>query len=566
MDHQLVSGGPTKRALTRLAQEASVPDLELLLATSLLSEAELKALVAKRRDLESKLSRFRTLREDFLRAVEYEVQLDRLLTARIRKNHVASSKASRVAAAFEKRVDGIFDRALRSFPAVRRRVFFFTSVRARLTLKRVKDLELWSSAVAFAHARSNHARASQLLGAALKLHPRSEALWTAAASHALDKEGNVSEARALFLQALRANPDSVALHYECFKLELIHLHKVAARRLVLGVAADDDGAAVPLAVYRDASRRPGATARSLCGFLDVVKPFRDTSDVLATLATAVAEAIVADVELRFGGTSAEAWELIARSGVAGEADDVIARGIESAPAIKTALWSTRVRLAAESGDVQRAEDVGWACAAAVDVMDEPAALAWLAAIKARARETGKRSGAYEAALERVALMHPTSSKLWAVRAAHSANAARDAVRVVALDDASLEIFVAFARTGELADRRAMLQRLFKSASAPAALFEKVLEAHLLNADTEAEVAAVEATGAPPVMPARVLNAVARAAPRSDQFFERALTRHTHNAELWTAYVGKLRERGDAAKARAVLLRALANAPEVEERL
>jgi U3 small nucleolar RNA-associated protein 6 len=71
---------------------------------------------------------------------------------------------------------------------------------------------------------------------AIQLHPAVPGLWIYAAVWEAEHNSNVTAARALMQQGLRACPKSETLWLEYFRMELIFAEKVKARRLVLGIS------------------------------------------------------------------------------------------------------------------------------------------------------------------------------------------------------------------------------------------------------------------------------------------------------------------------------------------
>ena len=74
---------------------------------------------------------------------------------------------------------------------------------------------------------------------AIQLHPAVPGLWIYAAVWEAEHNSNVTAARALMQQGLRACPKSETLWLEYFRMELIFAEKIKARRLVLGISAPE---------------------------------------------------------------------------------------------------------------------------------------------------------------------------------------------------------------------------------------------------------------------------------------------------------------------------------------
>lgn len=74
---------------------------------------------------------------------------------------------------------------------------------------------------------------------AIQLHPAVPGLWIYASVWEAEHNSNVTAARALMQQGIRACPKSETLWLEYFRMELIFAEKVKARRLVLGISAPE---------------------------------------------------------------------------------------------------------------------------------------------------------------------------------------------------------------------------------------------------------------------------------------------------------------------------------------
>lgn len=81
---------------------------------------------------------------------------------------------------------------------------------------------------------------------ALALHPTSAALWTYTAAWEFEDNANAGAARALMQQGLRACKNDEGMWLEYFKMELLYVQKLRARRTVLGI--DNHGEALRISV------------------------------------------------------------------------------------------------------------------------------------------------------------------------------------------------------------------------------------------------------------------------------------------------------------------------------
>lgn len=88
---------------------------------------------------------------------------------------------------------------------------------------------------------------AQVLTKALQLHPNAAGLWSYAAAWEFEHNANAAAARALMQRGLRMAKRAPQLWVEYFRLELMYVHKLRARRRVLGL--EDDAVPVPTGAY-----------------------------------------------------------------------------------------------------------------------------------------------------------------------------------------------------------------------------------------------------------------------------------------------------------------------------
>jgi len=100
--------------LIQRLMEEMIPELEDLQAKKLFSPAEIKVIVKKRTDFEYRIKAKIPHLPDFLRYIQYEVNLERLRVKRKeRLTEPVQPSASDVSS--NRRISFIFDRALRKF-------------------------------------------------------------------------------------------------------------------------------------------------------------------------------------------------------------------------------------------------------------------------------------------------------------------------------------------------------------------------------------------------------------------------------------------------------------------
>ena len=203
------------------AMERMRPALDDLLERGLFTRDEIDSIIARRRNDEHMFARRTVLKADFLRAIQYELQLE--AKRRARKKQLGLDRSSIGDFAGIKRVHFLFDRVLRKFGG---------------------DLDLWLRYLDFAKRTGSSKALSQIFPRMLQLHPRVPGVWVRAAAYEYEERGNVAAARTLLQRALRVNGKySRTLWLEYFRLEFLYLQKVMARKSVLGVGGGSSAGA-----------------------------------------------------------------------------------------------------------------------------------------------------------------------------------------------------------------------------------------------------------------------------------------------------------------------------------
>eukprot|EP01138_Halocafeteria_seosinensis_P009590 gb/GECG01009800.1/.p1 GENE.gb/GECG01009800.1/~~gb/GECG01009800.1/.p1 ORF type:complete len:783 (+),score=104.37 gb/GECG01009800.1/:1-2349(+) len=192
--------------------ERMIPELEELQEIGYFDKNEVRQIVNERRDYEYKLAGRSPRKEDYLNYITYELKLESL--RKLRKKKLSIKKSSSSDYVYLRRVHFIFDRALRRFRY---------------------DLDLWKQWIEFS-LRTNSSKALQkIFPRALRLLPHCEKLWLQAASWEFDVNHNISGARHFMQRALRFNSVSKDLWLHYFKLELLYIRRLQARRMLLGL-------------------------------------------------------------------------------------------------------------------------------------------------------------------------------------------------------------------------------------------------------------------------------------------------------------------------------------------
>ncbi|KAL1920616.1 uncharacterized protein VTP21DRAFT_993 [Calcarisporiella thermophila] len=184
--------------------EQMVPELEDLENKGIFSKAEVKSIVKRRTKFEYALKRRISKKIDYLRYVEYEMNLEALRKKRKSRLDI-KSKTSISDYAGVRRINFIFERALRKFGG---------------------DVSLWLQYIDFAKSSGASKTLGKLFAKAIQLHPSKTSLWILAASWEFEENANIVAARTLMQRGLRLNPEKEQLWHEYFRLELAYVEKI----------------------------------------------------------------------------------------------------------------------------------------------------------------------------------------------------------------------------------------------------------------------------------------------------------------------------------------------------
>ncbi|KAJ5103711.1 RNA-processing protein HAT helix [Penicillium argentinense] len=193
----------------RFFLEKSVPELKEYERKKIFSKDEIASIVKKRSDFEHKLNARGAQPVDFVRYVQYEMNLDSLRKKRVKRLGIRSAGHSG-----QRRIFFILDRATRKFHG---------------------DLNLWIQCIDYARKQKAHKKLSMIFTDALRLHPTSAELWIYAAKYVLDDHADMSQARSYMQRGLRFCKSSRTLWIQYAKLELIYIAKLVARQRILGL-------------------------------------------------------------------------------------------------------------------------------------------------------------------------------------------------------------------------------------------------------------------------------------------------------------------------------------------
>ncbi|KIO20973.1 hypothetical protein M407DRAFT_219551 [Tulasnella calospora MUT 4182] len=182
-------------------QEAMAGELKELMLKGLLTETEVKHIVARRTAFESALIRLEPKKSDYLRYIEYLMALEALRRKRMKRLDLTGQGPSKADYCLVEAQFNVFERAVRKFK---------------------DDISLWVQFIEHARREKAVVLTGKLTARALQLHPSSVPLYILAARHQMEAQ-TPGGARTMFQRGLRLNPESAELWTEYLKMELSYI-------------------------------------------------------------------------------------------------------------------------------------------------------------------------------------------------------------------------------------------------------------------------------------------------------------------------------------------------------
>ncbi|KAG0370910.1 U3 small nucleolar RNA-associated protein 6-domain-containing protein [Gamsiella multidivaricata] len=198
--------------------EEMIPEMRDLEQKGIFSKKEIKSILKKREKFEYALKRRISKKADFLRYIEYEMNLEALRKKR-RARMVSNTKQSISDYAGPRRIYFIYKRCLTKFKG---------------------DISIWLQYINYAKKTGASRTLGKIFAQAIQLHPMNEKMWILAAAWEWEENANIVAARVLLQRALRLNATTETLWHEYFRLELVYIAKILARREVLGIDASPE--------------------------------------------------------------------------------------------------------------------------------------------------------------------------------------------------------------------------------------------------------------------------------------------------------------------------------------
>lgn len=262
------------------ALDQMVAPLRDLMDRNIFSEAEIKAIVARRRESEYLLRRLTARKVDFLRYIDAEQLLERLRKLRTiqrRRDHrkhqpvdedgnVKKEKQHIGDVHIVQHIHLLFVRAIRKFRS---------------------DLSIHLLHADFCKDQKSFNRLGRVYAEALQVFPRKTGLWIEAASHEFfGPTRSIRNARILLQRGLRLNNKSEDLWVEYFSLELHYAQTLKGRRQILqGETHEPDvnEYKIPGIVYNNAIKAIPNSVPFRLRFLDTCQRFPNTESLMESI-------------------------------------------------------------------------------------------------------------------------------------------------------------------------------------------------------------------------------------------------------------------------------------------
>lgn len=222
----------------QLHLESFIPELEQMERIGLFSHDEIKKVIKKRKALEYVLRRRTKTKEDYLKYIQYELNVLSLIAKR-RQRLQCELKRREIDHSIATRINKLFKAAIARYQ---------------------NDEVLWLTQIQFCQRMKWHHTISALFMRMLQVHNNKPELWVTAAKWEFEENHAPENARKIFQQSVKFHPDSRLLWTEYFRMELMFIDLILKRKEVLGSQGIEDSendvvlqGKVALTVYRCAT-------------------------------------------------------------------------------------------------------------------------------------------------------------------------------------------------------------------------------------------------------------------------------------------------------------------------
>ncbi|KAJ3268890.1 U3 snoRNP protein [Terramyces sp. JEL0728] len=202
--------------------EKMLPEIQDLQERQVFTPVELKQIVKKRTDFEYQIHRKIVKKQDYLRYIEFEMNLEKLRKKRKLKYNLDNEETGITLSDYSivKRIHSLYQQALKRFKG---------------------DVHLWTQYFEWSLLQKSFKTLGKQFATAIALHPAKSIFWIMAAKYEYEENSNMTSARVLLQRALRINPHEQKIWLEYFKLELLWIQKLLDRRRILFKEGGDIG-------------------------------------------------------------------------------------------------------------------------------------------------------------------------------------------------------------------------------------------------------------------------------------------------------------------------------------
>ncbi|KAJ3252834.1 U3 snoRNP protein [Boothiomyces macroporosus] len=168
----------------------------------------------KRTDFEYQIHRKIVKKQDYLRYIEFEMNLEKLRKKRKVKYSLDNEETGITLSDYSivRRIHSLYQQALKRFKG---------------------DVSLWIQYFEWSLLQKSFKTLGKQFATAIALHPTKSVFWIMAAKYEYEENSNMTSARVLLQRALRINPHDQKIWLEYFKLELLWIQKLLDRRRIL---------------------------------------------------------------------------------------------------------------------------------------------------------------------------------------------------------------------------------------------------------------------------------------------------------------------------------------------
>ncbi|XP_011686887.1 PREDICTED: U3 small nucleolar RNA-associated protein 6 homolog [Wasmannia auropunctata] len=175
-----------------------IPELEQMERIKLFDKNEIRSIAKKLKEYEYKIQRHTKCKEDYLRYIQYEMDLLKLIKQR-RDKYGITQKRSVIDYAITNKMNNLYKDAICKFQ---------------------DDIRFWIAYMKFCKHVHFHSNINHMLGRMLQVYRDKPKCWHIAACWELEENKNKHNARQYLLRGLQIHPDSQLLYIDAFKLEL----------------------------------------------------------------------------------------------------------------------------------------------------------------------------------------------------------------------------------------------------------------------------------------------------------------------------------------------------------